>query len=195
MAERLADDTAVAMLANALATGAILVVLTTALGSVSGAHFNPAITFAFTMRGEVGLGIAIMYLAAQIAGGVSGTLLAHGMFEEDLLQFSLREHDGSAQWLSEFVATFGLIATILAGRRFRPSAVPWLVGLYISVAYCSTASTGFANPAVTIARSLTDTFSGIQPSDVPLFATAQFVGAALAVFAMGWMLRSKDERD
>lgn len=195
MAERLADDVAVALLGNTIATGAMLVVLITTLGPISGAHFNPAVTFAFAIRGEITIGLAMLYLVAQVAGGVAGTLLAHGMFEEVLLQFSTRERSGAAQWLSEALATFGLVATILAGIRFRLEAVPWLVGLYITAAYWFTASTSFANPAVTIARSFTDTFSGIQPLNVPLFITAQFVGAALAVTILGWLLRPAPDQD
>ena len=180
MAETLADDTAVALLGNTIATGAILVVLITVLGPVSGAHFNPAVTLAFAVRRELPPARAVTYMAVQISGGVAGTVAAHLMFEQPLLQFSETARAGPAQWFAEMVATFGLVATILAGLRFRPSAVPWLVGLYISAAYWFTASTSFANPAVTIARCLSDTFSGIRPVDVPAFLLAQAVGALFA---------------
>ena len=189
MAETLADDTAVALLGNTIATGAILVVLITVLGPVSGAHFNPAVTLAFAVRRELPPARAVTYMAVQISGGVAGTVAAHLMFEQPLLQFSETARAGPAQWFAEMVATFGLVATILAGLRFRPSAVPWLVGLYISAAYWFTASTSFANPAVTIARCLSDTFSGIRPVDVPAFLLAQAVGALFAALAVRWLLR------
>ena len=189
MAETLADDTAVALLGNTVATGAILVVLITVLGPVSGAHFNPAVTLAFAVRRELPPARAATYVAVQVAGGVAGTVVAHLMFEQPLLQLSGTARAGPAQWCAELVATFGLVATILAGLRFRPAAVPWLVGLYISAAYWFTASTSFANPAVTLARSLSDTFSGIRPVDVPAFLLAQAAGALLAALAVRWLLR------
>jgi glycerol uptake facilitator-like aquaporin len=189
MAERLADgNDAIALLGNTLATGAMLVVLITVLGPVSGAHFNPAVTLAFLIRREIGAAIALAYIASQIAGGIAGTWLAHAMFEEPLVQFSTRIRTGPAQWLAEGVASFGLMATILGTLRYRPDGVAWMVGLYIAAAYWFTASTSFANPAVTIARSLTDSFSGIRPSDAPGFIAAQLVGAAAATIAMGWLL-------
>ncbi len=189
MAETLADDTAVALLGNTLATGAILVVLITVLGPVSGAHFNPAVTLAFAVRRDLPPAHAVTYMAVQITGGVVGTVVAHLMFEQPLLQLSETARAGPAQWFAEMVATFGLVTTILAGLRFRPSAVPWLVGLYISAAYWFTASTSFANPAVTIARCLSDTFSGIRPVDVPAFLVAQAAGALLAALAVRWLLK------
>jgi glycerol uptake facilitator-like aquaporin len=190
MAERLADgNDAVALLGNTIATGAMLVVLITALGPLSGAHFNPAVTLVFLLRREIGLALAIGYAIAQFAGGLAGTWLAHAMFEEPLLQFSARVRTGPAQWLAEGVAAFGLVATILATLRFRRESVAWMVGLYITAAYWFTASTSFANPAVTLARSLTDSFSGIRPIDVPGFVAAQLVAAVLAGFAMKWLLR------
>ncbi len=192
MAERLSGgNVAIALLGNTIPTGAILVVLITALGPVSGAHFNPAVTLAFGMRREIGLSAACLYVAAQVAGGIAGTLLAHGMFEETLWQLSARTRAGPAQWLSEVVATFGLVGTILATVRWRPDSVAWMVGLYITAAYWFTASTSFANPAVTVARALTDTFSGIRPADAPAFILAQLAGAALAALALGWLLNPK----
>lgn len=190
MAERLADgNTAIALLANTLATGAMLVVLITALGAISGAHFNPAVTLAFLIRRTIAPGTAALYVASQVAGGVLGTLAAHAMFEAPVFQLSVNVRAGPAQLLSEGIATFGLVATILAGLRYRPEAVAWMVGLFIASAYWFTASTSFANPAVTIARAMTDTFSGIRPEDAPGFIAAQLAGAALAAFAMRWLLK------
>jgi glycerol uptake facilitator-like aquaporin len=190
MAERLAGgNVALALLGNTIPTGAILFVLITMLGPVSGAHFNPAVTLAFWMRREIKLNEALAYVGVQIIGAMMGTLVAHAMFEEILLQTSTNIRNGPAQWLSEGVATFGLVATILGTLRWRPEAVPTAVGLYITAAYWFTASTSFANPAVTIARSLTDTFSGIAPENAPGFILMQFVGAAIATGLMAWLLR------
>ena len=190
MAERLAGgNVALALLGNTIPTGAILFVLITMLGPVSGAHFNPAVTLAFWMRREIKLNEALAYVGVQIIGAIVGTLAAHAMFEEILLQTSTNIRTGPAQWLSEGVATFGLVATILGTLRWRPEAVPTAVGLYITAAYWFTASTSFANPAVTIARSLTDTFSGIAPENAPGFILMQFVGAAVATGLMAWLLR------
>ena len=190
MAERLAGgNVALALLGNTIPTGAILFVLITMLGPVSGAHFNPAVTLAFWMRREIKLNEALAYVGVQIIGAITGTLAAHAMFEEILLQTSTNIRTGPAQWLSEGVATFGLVATILGTLRWRPEAVPTAVGLYITAAYWFTASTSFANPAVTIARSLTDTFSGIAPENAPGFILMQFVGAAVATGLMAWLLR------
>jgi len=190
MAERLAGgNVALALLGNTIPTGAILFVLITVLGPVSGAHFNPAVTLAFWMRREIKLNEALAYVGIQIIGAIMGTLVAHAMFEEILLQTSTNIRTGPAQWLSEGVATFGLVATILGTLRWRPEAVPTAVGLYITAAYWFTASTSFANPAVTIARSLTDTFSGIAPENAPGFILMQFVGAAIATGLMTWLLR------
>ena len=192
MAERLADgNTAIALLGNTIPTGAILVVLITALGPVSGAHFNPAVTLAFFMRREIAVPKALLYVLAQVAGGIVGTLLAHTMFEESVWQWGAHVRTGPAQWLSEAVATFGLVGTIFAALRWRPDGVAWMVGLYITAAYWFTASTSFANPAVTVARALTDSFSGISPFDVPAFVVAQFIGAGLATLALGWLLHPK----
>ena len=193
MAERLTDDVALQLLANTLPTGAILVVLITTFGPVSGAHFNPAVTLAFLIRRGILPGAAAGYVLAQVAGGVLGTWLAHGMFEEAVLQFSQKERSGGAQWLAEVVATFGLVLVIFAGVRQRAEAVPWLVGLYITAAYWFTASTSFANPAVAIARAFTDSFSGIQPVDVPGFVLAQIFGAVLASLTFAWLYRDNSE--
>ncbi len=193
MAETLTSDVALALLGNTIPTGAILVVLITMLGPISGAHFNPAVTFGFALRGEISIGDAMPYVLAQVAGGLLGSVLAHGMFAQDLVQISNTARTGGPQWLAEIVATFGLMATILAGVRFRAEAVPWLVGLYITAAYWFTASTSFANPAVAIARGITDTFSGIRPVDVPPFILAQLVGAGIAVAVFGWLLKPAEE--
>jgi glycerol uptake facilitator-like aquaporin len=192
MAERLAaGNVAVALLGNTIPTGAILVVLITSLGPISGAHFNPAVTLAFLIRREIRGSSAFLYLLAQVAGGIIGTLIAHAMFEEAVWQLSAHTRTGPAQWLSEIVATFGLVGTIFAALRWRPDGVAWMVGLYITAAYWFTASTSFANPAVTLARALTDTFSGIRPIDAPAFIIAQCVGAVLATLALSWLLHPK----
>ncbi|MHA6732431.1 aquaporin [Devosia sp. A369] len=190
MAQSLTGDTALALLANTVATGAILVVLIAVLGPISGAHFNPAVSLVFVLRREISIRDAGLYTIAQIIGGIVGTIAAHIMFALPLLQTSSRIRTGEAQWFSEGVATFGLVAVILAGLRFDRKAVPWLVGLYITAAYWFTASTSFANPAVAIARSLTDTFSGIRPLDVSGFILAENAGAVLAFALMSWLLRS-----
>lgn len=194
MADRLTDDTALTLLGNTLPTGAILVVLISVFGPVSGAHFNPAVTLAFVLRRDIARGLAMAYVAVQIAGGLSGTILAHAMFEETIFQFSSTVRTGTAQWLAEVVAAFGLIFVILAALRNRAEAVPWLVGLYITAAYWFTSSTSFANPAVAIGRSITDTFSGIRPFDVPGFIIAECLGAVLAVFLSGWLFRARQDR-
>lgn len=189
MAETLTDDVALALLGNTLPTGAILVVLITILGPISGAHFNPAVTLAFALRGDGGWAGAAPYIAAQVAGGIAGAILAHAMFDQALIQTSQHIRTGPAQWLSEGVATFGLVFTIFAGLRSAPAAIPVLVGLYITAAYWFTASTSFANPAVAIARSFTDTFSGIRPVDLTGFIIAQLIGAALATALCHWLLK------
>ncbi|TNE61757.1 MAG: aquaporin family protein, partial [Alphaproteobacteria bacterium] len=162
--------------------------LITTLGPISGAHFNPAVTLVMALRRSLAPMAALAYMAVQVAGAITGTLAAHAMFEAELWQLSLHTRTGGAQWLSEGIATFGLVATIFAGLRAKADAVPWLVGLYITGAYWFTASTSFANPAVTIARSLTDSFSGIRPTDAPAFIAAQLIGAVLASFACRWLL-------
>ena len=188
MAEQLAGgNVAIALLGNTIATGAILVVLITILGPLSGAHFNPAVSFAFALRSEITLKIAALYAIWQIIGGLCGTVLAHLMFEQTVWQTSAHMRSGMAQYGSEFVATFGLLAVIFGGICYRQTAVPWLVGLYITAAYWFTASTSFANPAVTIARSFTDSFSGIFPGDMPFFIIAQMLAAAAASLVCGWL--------
>ena len=186
MAETLTRDTALQLLCNTLPTGAVLVVLISVLGPISGAHFNPAVSLVFTWRGELSRSQTIFYIAAQIAGGIAGTMIAHLMFGRPLLELSVKLRTGG-QWFAEAVATFGLVVTILGGIRFQKSAVAWLVGLYITSAYWFTASTSFANPAVTLARALTNSFSGIAPASVPLFIAAQVVGAVLAGVLGGWL--------
>lgn len=188
MAERLTDDAALALLCNAVPTGAVLVVLITVLGPLSGAHFNPVVSLVLALRRELASMVAAIYVAAQIAGGIAGTVLAHLMFEVPLLQASQHVRTGGGQWLSEGVATFGLVVVILAASRFD-KAVAQMVGLYIVAAYWFTASTSFANPAVTLARALTDSFSGIRPLDVAGFIAAQVAGALLASAVMGWLLK------
>ena len=191
MAETLSGgDGAVALLANTIATGSILFVLITALGPVSGAHLNPVVSVVFALRREIGGGAAIAYAAVQIIGGVAGTVLAHAMFDQPLIQLSSHVRTGAGQWLSEAVATFALVLTIVGTLRSRPEAVPVCVALVIVAAYWFTASTSFANPAVTIARSLTDTFSGIAPANAPPFVLAQLVGGLASLVAaerlFGW---------
>ena len=188
MAEQLAGgNVAIALLGNTIATGAILVVLITILGPLSGAHFNPAVSFAFALRREITPKIAALYAIWQIIGGLCGTVLAHLMFEQTVWQTSAHMRSGMAQYGSEFIATFGLLAVIFGGICYRQTAVPWLVGLYITAAYWFTASTSFANPAVTIARSFTDSFSGIFPGDMPFFIIAQMLAAAAASLVCGWL--------
>jgi glycerol uptake facilitator-like aquaporin len=193
MAESLTRDVALALLGNTLPTGAILVVLITILGPISGAHFNPAVTLIFALRRELTPRDALLYIVVQIAGGIVGTMMAHAMFALPLLDASLKMRTGGAQWLAESVAAFGLVATILAGVRFERSSVPWLVGLYITAAYWFTSSTSFANPAVAIARSMTNTFSGIRPTDLPGFIAAELCGAVAALMLMSWLLRAGGE--
>jgi glycerol uptake facilitator-like aquaporin len=188
MAETLTKDNAVALLGNTLPTGAILVVLITILGPISGAHFNPAVSLVFALKRELPRRDAALYIAAQIAGGVAGTIAAHLMFALPLLSVSLKARTGGAQWFAEWVATFGLVVTILAGLRFARTSAPWLVGLYITAAYWFTASTSFANPAVAIARSLTNTFSGIRPIDLPGFIVAELLGAICGLWLASWLL-------
>ena len=198
MAETLAGgNLAIALLANTIATGAILFVLITALGPVSGAHFNPAVSAVFAFRREIGWSVALAFAAAQIAGGIAGTLLAHAMFEQPLIQLSGHARSGPAQWLSEAVATFALVIAILGTLRARPEAVPVSVALVIVAAYWFTASTSFANPAVTVARALSNTFAGIAPGDAPAFIAAQLAGAAVGAIVgaqvMGWRPTADEE--
>lgn len=189
MAENLAGgNVAIALLGNTIPTGAILVVIILVFGPVSGAHFNPAVTLSFMIRREITAGHGGLYILVQIIGGVIGVLIAHLMFDMEVVQVSQKVRASEGQWISEGVATFGLVMTILGTLRARPTWVPVAVGLYITAAYWFTASTSFANPAVTLARSLSNTFAGIAPSGVTLFITAQIVGAVAATFVLGWML-------
>jgi glycerol uptake facilitator-like aquaporin len=158
------------------------------LGPISGAHFNPAVTLVFAAKRELPANEAALYIVAQIAGGIAGTMAAHLMFGLPLLDLSTKVRTGGPQWFAEAVAAFGLVATILAGVRFQRTAVPWLVGLYITAAYWFTASTSFANPAVAIARSLTNTFAGIRPTDLPGFILAELCGALAGMLLMNWLL-------
>jgi glycerol uptake facilitator-like aquaporin len=182
---------AVALLANTLATGAILFVLITVLGPISGAHMNPAVSLVAALRAELRWPDAGAYVAAQLAFGILGAWTAHLMFDLPALQVSVKIRTGLGQWLGEAIATFGLILTILGAVRFRRSAVPAAVGLYISAAYWFTSSTSFANPAITVARSLSDTFAGISPSDVPHFVAAQLLGAATAAIVARYLFVSR----
>src|SRR3954447_17393643 len=193
MAESLTRDVALALLGNTLPTGAILVVLITIFGPVSGAHFNPAVSLVFALKRDLSVRDTLLYVLAQIGGGIAGTMVAHAMFALPLLELSSKMREGGAQWFAEGVAAFGLIATILAGIRFERASVPWLVGLYITAAYWFTASTSFANPAVAIARSMTNTFSGIRPLDLPGFIAAELCGAVVALILMSWLLRAAGE--
>lgn len=182
MGESLAGgNVALALLANAAATAGALYVLITVLGPVSGAHFNPVVTLVMRLRGDIGTRTALAYIAVQCVAAVAGVLLAHAMFDLAWIQPGVRARAGGAQWLSEGVATFGLLLTILLGARHRARALPALVAAWIFAAYWFTASTSFANPAVTLARALTRTFSGIRPDDVPAFVLAQLGGALLAL--------------
>ena len=193
MGERLAGgNVAIALLGNTLATGAALVVLITVFGPISGAQFNPAVTLVFAVKREIGVRLAVAYVIAQVIGAVLGAYTAHAMFAEPILQISTKLRDGPAQAFSEGVATFGLVMTILGTLRFRAEFTPVAVGLYITAAYWFTASTSFANPAVTIARSLSNTFAGIAPTSAPVFIAAQIAGAVLAVLVFGWLF--KEER-
>lgn len=189
MGERLAaGNVAVALLANTLATGAILVALILTFEPISGAHMNPAVTLASAAQRGLPWADAAAYVAAQVIGAIAGVAAAHGMFSEAVFSLSQHARQGPAQWWSECVATFGLLAVIAGCSRFRSAtAVAVAVGAYITAAYWFTSSTSFANPAVTIARSLTNTFTGIQPQDVPLFIAAQLAGAALATALFGWL--------
>jgi glycerol uptake facilitator-like aquaporin len=190
MAERLAGgNVALALLCNTIPTGAILVVLILIFGPLSGAHFNPAVTLALACRGELPWTIAALYVATQIAGGIAGVWAAHLMFQLPLWQLSLTQRTGAGQWFAEGIATFGLLLTIFGCAARTPNAIPYAVGLYITSAYWFTASTSFANPAVTIARSLSDTFAGIAPGGIVPFIGAQLLGAALAVLLSGWLWR------
>jgi len=188
MAERLAGgNVAIALLGNTLATGAILMVLILIFGPISGAHFNPAVTLSFLIRREITAAHAGIYVIVQVIAGIVGAAIAHLMFDLPALMVSTTTRTGAGQWIGEMVATFGLVATILGCLKARPSAVPYAVGLFISAGYWFTSSTSFANPAVTVARTMTDTFSGILPAHAPAFIAAQVVGAVLATAVFAWM--------
>lgn len=192
MGERLAGgNVALALLANSLATGAVLVVLITLFGPLSGAHFNPAVTLYFAVRGDIAWSLTLAYILTQIAAAVGGVWLAHAMFGLPVLQVSTHLRDGPAQWLAEFTATFGLILTIAGGLRFAPAAIPMLVGLYITGAYWFTASTSFANPAVTVARALTRSFAGIAPHSAPGFIAAQLLAALMSAAILPWLFETR----
>jgi glycerol uptake facilitator-like aquaporin len=192
MGERLAGgNAAIALLANTIATGAALVVLISIFGPVSGAHFNPAVTLYFALRREIGPGSAALYVAAQILGAIAGVWAAHAMFAMPILELSQKLRDGPAQWWAEFVATFGLVATIAGAIRFAPQSVAMLVGLYIASAYWFTASTSFANPAVTIARAMTNSFAGIAPHSAPGFIAAQLAAVPVACAVVAWLYRDE----
>ena len=189
MAEKLAGgNVAIALLGNTIPTGAILVVLILVFGPISGAHFNPAVTLAFYIRKEISAKDSGLYVVVQVIGGIAGVFIAHLMFENPLIDPSTHAPTGISQWISEFVATFGLVATILGLVKSRPEAIPYAVGLYITAAYWFTSSTSFANPAVTIARGFSDTFAGIDPSHVPAFIVAQLIAAVVAMLTFKWLL-------
>ena len=193
MAETLsAGNDGIALLGNTIATGAMLVVLITLFGPVSGAHFNPVVTMVMALKKQLPKSEAAIYIIVQILGGIAGTWLAHLIFDVPVIQLSDNARSGLPQYGSEIVATFGLLLTILIASRHRPDSIAMLVGLYITAAYWFTSSTSFANPAVTIARSLTDSFSGIAYSDVPFFIIAQIIGALLAMFIASQILSSSD---
>jgi glycerol uptake facilitator-like aquaporin len=190
MAAKLAGGNgALALLCNTLPTGAILTVLILTFGPVSGAHFNPAVSIVLAVNRELPVPVAAMYIGAQLAGAIVGVLAAHAMFELPLWQVSMTVRTGPGQWLAEGVATFGLLLTILGCSAWTPTAIPYAVGLYITAAYWFTASTSFANPAVTIARAFSDTYAGIAPAGVVAFIIAQLVGAIAAIALAGWLWR------
>jgi len=191
MADSLSGGNAgVALLSNTVPIGAILYVLIAMLGPISGAHFNPAVTFAFFLRREISAGMAVLFVIAQLGGGMLGAFAAHVMFELPVLQISGNARNGVGQWTGELIATFGLVLTILLLLRFRPTAIPAAVALYISSAIWFTSSTSFANPAIAVARSFTDTYTGIAPADVPMFIAVQLFGSAVAVGCAAWLTGS-----
>jgi len=193
MATKLTKDVGLALLGNTVPTGAILVVLILVFGPVSGAHFNPAVSLVMAQRGKMPWREVAPYVAAQVIGGIAGSLIAHLMFDLPVWQASQTVRAGGAQWFAEFVATFGLVLTIFGVVRFRPESVPVAVGLYITAAYWFTASTSFANPAVSIARAFTDTFAGIAPASVPAFVIAQLLGAFAASAVSAWIFTSEPQ--
>lgn len=185
---------AIALLGNTVATGAILVVLILIFGPVSGAHFNSAVTLSFLIQRSISPRDALLYVIVQVPAGIAGVLIAHLMFDQDLISGFIKARTGVGQWTGELVATFGLVATIIGCVRFRPDAVPYAVGLFITAGYWFTSSTSFANPAVTISRAFTASFSGIRWDDVPVFILAQLAGAVLATLIMVWLCRRGPER-
>ena len=189
MAQTLTDDIALALLANAIATGCTLYFIITVLGPISGAHFNPVVTLAFALKGDHPWPLAAAYIPVQIIGGIAGVWLCHVMFDLDIIQASTTARTGVNQWLSEVFATFGLLFVIFGGLRSRPDAVPTLVALYITGAYWFTSSTSFANPAVTIARGFSDTFAGIDPAHIAGFIVAQLIGLVLTLPLLAWLFR------
>ncbi len=193
MADALTPDDAVALLGNTIPTGAILFVLITVLGPLSGAHFNPAVSLVMAIRGALPWHDMAPYVAVQVAGAIAGSLVAHVMFDLDIVQLSEKSRTGAPQWFAESVATFGLLFTILGGLRMRADAVPLLVALYITAAYWFTASTSFANPAVTIGRAFSNTFAGIDPAHVAGFIVAQIAGALAAMALAGWLFEKDTE--
>ena len=193
MAEALAQgNDALALLANTIATGAILYVLIAMLGPISGAHFNPAVTLAFALRREIAVRTALAFVLVQVAAGVIGAFAVHLMFDMEIIQFSTKARAGLGQWTGEFVATFGLVLTILVLLPTRLEAIPMAVALYITSAYWFTSSTSFANPAITLVRSLSDSFAGIAPADVPGFVLSQIAGAIVATMVAGWLVRPEE---
>jgi glycerol uptake facilitator-like aquaporin len=195
MAEQLAGgNTAIALLGNTLSTGAMLVVLITILGPVSGAHFNPLVSASAAVQGNLAKRLWLPFMAAQIVGGIAGALLANAMFDLEIIQISTKDRTGTGVLLSETVATIALFAAIIGGTRHAPNAVPLLVGLTITAAYWFTASTSFANPAVTIARMFSDTFAGISPASVPPFIAAQAIGALIATIIWNWLFARTQPR-
>ena len=194
MGQRLsAGNDAIALLGNTMATGAGLVVLIHMFAPLSGAHFNPAVTLVFLLRRELPPLVALSYVLAQCTGAFIGVWAAHAMFAEPILQISANLRSGTAQGFAELLATFGLIGTILSTQRFRPDCTPKAVGLYIVAAYWFTASTSFANPAVTVARSFTASFAGIAPASVPMFLAGQIAGALTALLVFGWLLKEEPQ--
>jgi glycerol uptake facilitator-like aquaporin len=188
MADRISGgNVAIALLGNTIPTGAILVVLILIFGPISGAHFNPAVTLSFALRGEITARDSILYVGVQILGAIAGVIIAHAMFDNPLIDPSTTARTGTGQWIGEFVATFGLVATILGCIKARPDAVPYAVGLFITAGYWFTSSTSFANPAVTIARGMTNTFAGIDPAHIAAFITVQLIGASVATFVFRWL--------
>ncbi|AGI68029.1 aquaporin Z [Octadecabacter antarcticus 307] len=192
MAQTLTDDIAVALLANAIATGCTLYFIITIFGPISGAHFNPVVTLAFAFKGEHPWPLTAAYIPVQILGGIAGVWLCHVMFDQNIIQLSTTPRTGMNQWTSEIFATFGLLLVIFGGLRSRPDTVPTLVAIYITGAYWFTSSTSFANPAVTIARALSDTFAGINPAHVLGFILAQLVGLVVALVVLPRLLADEE---